>query len=77
MHIAIFKQALVICEYTYRQYRLLAIDGSDVQIPTNPDDPDSYFPGTNDQKPYNLLHLNASYDLSNGVYLDAIVKKDD
>ena len=60
---------------TYGQYRLLAVDGSDVQIPTNPNDPDSYFPGTNDQKPYNLLHLNALYDLLNGVYLDAIVKK--
>ena len=62
-------------ENTYRQYRLLAVDGSDVQIPTNPNDPDSYFPGTNDQKPYNLLHLNALYDLLNGVYLDVIVRK--
>ena len=62
-------------ENTYRQFRLLAVDGSDVQIPTNPNDPDSYFPGSNGQKPYNLLHLNALYDLLNGVYLDAIVKK--
>lgn len=62
-------------ENTYRQFRLLAVDGSDVQVPTNPNDPDSYFPGSNGQKPYNLLHLNALYDLLNGVYLDAIVKK--
>ncbi len=39
--------------------RVLAIDGSAMQIATNPNDVDSFFPGTNGQKPYNLLHLNA------------------
>ena len=29
----------------YNGYRLFAADGSDIQIPTNPDDPDSYFSG--------------------------------
>ena len=36
---------------------VLAIDGSDIQIATNPNDETSYFPGANGQKPYNLLHL--------------------
>lgn len=47
----------------YRGLRLLAVDGSDLQIAANPNDPDSYFPGANGQKPYNLLHLSAMYDL--------------
>ena len=57
----------------YKGYRLLAADGSDVQIPTNPNHPDSYFPGANGQKPYNLLHLDAVYDLLQRTYLDAAV----
>lgn len=42
---------------TYKSYRVLAVDGSDLHIPTNPKDKDSYFPRINDQRPYNLLHL--------------------
>ncbi len=54
--------------------RILAVDGSDVQIATNPDDPTSYHPGSNGQKPYNLLHLNALYDLEHHIYTDAIIQ---
>jgi len=57
----------------FKGYRLLAADGSDIQIPTNPNHPDSYFPGANGQKPYNLLHLDAIYDLLQRTYLDATV----
>ena len=56
-------------------YRLLAIDGSDIHIPTNKFDADSYYPGKNDRKPYNLLHLNALYDLCNHTYVDAVIQK--
>lgn len=54
---------------------VLAVDGSDIQIATNPEDKDSYFPGTNGKKGYNLLHLNALYDLSHHVYTDAFIQK--
>ncbi len=54
--------------------RILAIDGSDVQIATNSDDLDSYHAGCNGQKPYNLLHLNALYDLEHHIYTDAIIQ---
>lgn len=54
--------------------RILAVDGSDIQIATNPDDLSSYYPGSNGQKPYNLLHLNALYDLKNHIYTDVIVQ---
>ena len=58
----------------YRGYRLMAVDGSDLQIATNPDDADSYFPGAEGQKPFNLLHLNAIYDLCSHLYVDVIVE---
>ena len=59
---------------TSTELRIFAIDGSDIQIATNPNDATSYFPGTNGQKPYNLLHLNALYDLNNHIYTDAIIQ---
>ncbi len=59
----------------YHGLRLLAVDGSDLQIAANPNDPDSFFPGVNGQKAYNLLHINAMYDLLQHIYVDAIVQK--
>ena len=57
----------------YKGYRLLAADGSDIQIPTDPKHADSYFPATNGQAPYSLLHLDAVYDLLQHTYMDAAV----
>ena len=57
----------------YKGYRLLAADGSDIQVPTNPKHTASYFPGVKGQKPYSLLHLDAIYDLVQHTYLDAEV----
>ena len=59
----------------YRGLRLLAVDGSDLQIAANPKDPDSYYPGVNGQRAYNLLHINATYDLHQHIYVDALVQK--
>lgn len=58
----------------YKGYRLLAADGSDLHTPTNPKEPNSFYAGTNGQKPYNLMHLNALYDIMNNLYVDAIVQ---
>ncbi|MNQ82345.1 Transposase DDE domain protein [compost metagenome] len=58
----------------YRGYRLLAIDGSDLHITTDPTDKDSYFQSQPHTKGYNLLHLNAAYDLCNRLYVDALVQ---
>ena len=55
----------------YKGLRLLAADGSDIQIPTNPNDPDSFFPTKEGQSAYNLLHLDAIYDLFRHTYVDA------
>ena len=59
----------------YKGFRLLAMDGSDIQIPTTKEDADSYYPGTNGQRPYNLLHLNALYDLLSHTYTDVLIQK--
>lgn len=59
----------------YHGLRLLAVDGSDLQIAANPNDPDSYFPGANGQKCYNLLHINAMYDLLQHTYTDVVIQK--
>lgn len=54
---------------------VFAVDGSDVQIATNPDDPESYFPGGEGQKGYNLLHLNALYEINHQIYADSVIQK--
>jgi len=59
----------------YKGLRLLAVDGSSLQIAANPNDPVSFYPGVNGQKPYNLLHINALYDLEQNVYVDGLVQK--
>ena len=60
---------------TFLGYRLLAVDGSDLQIFPDPNDTLSYYPGTNGQKHYSLLHLNALFDLANRTYIDALIQK--
>jgi len=55
---------------TYRGYRLLAGDGTDLRIATNPDHPDTYLPSHE----ANLLHLNALYDLCNKLYVDGVIQ---
>lgn len=60
---------------TYKNYRVLAVDGSDLHIPTNSLDTDSYFAKVNNQRPYNLLHLNAFYDVCCRIYTDTIIQK--
>ena len=59
----------------YNGYRLLAVDGSDVQISADPTDPESYFPGIPGQTHYSLLHLNTLYDLLSRTYLDIMIQK--
>ncbi|MFI3313900.1 MAG: transposase, partial [Eubacteriales bacterium] len=60
---------------THHGYRLLAVDGSSLHVPTNPKEVDSYHQKANDSKPFNLLHLNAMYDILRKTYVDATVEK--
>ncbi len=55
---------------TYKGYYLLACDGSDINISHNINDPSTYHINTTATKGYNQLHLNALYDVLNGIYVD-------
>jgi hypothetical protein len=55
-------------------YRLIAFDGSDLLIPTDPNDTDTYCNTGSGRKGYNILHLNAMYDLLNRTYCDILVQ---
>ena len=50
------------------------MDGSHVQIPSDIHNEATYFNSTKDGRGYNLLHLNALYDLESQLYLDAIIQ---
>lgn len=61
----------------YKGYRTLAIDGSQLPIPYNPNDKDSYKPIAGKGicvRGCNSLLINALYDLKNNVYLDANIQ---
>ena len=64
----------VCSEKLYKGYRLLAVDGSELEIAANPDDPESFVSRKDEKKSYNLLHINATYDLLQYLYLDAILQ---
>lgn len=57
----------------YDGYRMLAVDGSDLNITYNPDNIKTYHPNGK-AKGFNLLHLNAMYDLCNLIYVDSIIQ---
>ena len=57
----------------FKGYRLIACDGSGVNIAYNPDDKESYL-SNGSAKGYNQVHLNALYDLLGKIYLDIIIQ---
>ena len=60
----------------FRGYRLLAADVSSLKSSAYPADKDAYRSGTEHQHGWNLFHINALFDLENGVYTDVIVQKE-
>ena len=58
---------------TFHGYDLYAVDGSDVLVPTNPKDADTFFKTSPGGTGFNMIHLNALYDLCNNLYVDAFV----
>ena len=59
----------------FKGYRILAVDGSYVRIPTDKNDLDSFYQTNGSKKEYNCLHLNALYDVRRRTYEDVIVAK--
>lgn len=60
---------------TLHGYRIVAADGTDINIPYNSLDLES-FQKNGDKKGYNQLHLNALQDVLNGFYVDAHLDPD-
>ena len=58
---------------TFRERRVIAVDGSDINTPYNPVNSE-FFHENCDKKGYNQLHLNALHDVLNGFYVDAILE---
>ena len=59
---------------TINGLRLLAVDGSDVQIPTDTKHTDSLVALKQGKEIYNMLHINALYDLIQRTYVDDIIQ---
>lgn len=57
----------------FNGYRILACDGSDINIAHNPKDKETYFK-IRETKGFNQLHLNAMYDLLDRIYTDIIIQ---
>lgn len=60
-------------ENTFNGYRLIACDGTDLNIFHNPNDADTYYQTKPNSQGYNMLHLDACYDLCNRRYTDVII----
>jgi len=58
---------------TYRGYRLFAVDGTDIRIAHDPNNPETYCKNQN-EKGFNLLHLNAMFDICNKYFVDALTQ---
>ena len=58
----------------YKGYRLLACDGSDLNIVRDPQNRDTYFQNLPSDRGYNQLHLNVFFDLCEKRYTDAVIQ---
>lgn len=58
---------------TFRGYRILAVDGTAVNMPRNPNAP-SFVQNESAPKGYNQLHVNPLYDVLNKTYFDVVIQ---
>ena len=58
----------------YNGYRLLAVDGSDINIALNENSPTYFPPNNRAEKGFNQFHINALYDILNNTYRDCIIQ---
>ena len=66
------EQCRSLSDNLYHGYRLLACDGSDVNIARNPSDERTFI--HEGEKGYNAIHINALYDITNRTYCDFMVQ---
>ena len=58
----------------YNGYRLIACDGCNLSIATNPNDPETAWKNNQFGSVMNKLHLNAFYDVFNRIYTDILIQ---
>jgi hypothetical protein len=58
----------------FQGYRLLACDGSNFTTVSNPEDIDNHYGYIEGIRNFNMVHLNALYDLCNRRYVDATIQ---
>ena len=61
-------------EKKYKDYQLLACDGSDLNIARNPNDAGTYFQSQPTDRGFNQIHLNALFDLCEKRYIDLVIQ---
>ena len=66
------NQCRTLSDNLYNGYRLLACDGSDVNISRNPEDERTFI--HEGERGYNAIHINALYDITNNIYCDFLVQ---
>lgn len=69
-----FTQENMSSTNNYNGYRLIACDGSNLTIATNPNDAQTAYKSNHFGTITNHLHLNAFYDVLNRIYLDAVLQ---
>ena len=72
----LFNENALIKPKTDKGHRVFAVDGSDINIAHNPNTPAAMVGSKklSSEEKYSQLHLNAVFDLINGIYLDAIIQ---
>ena len=63
------------CKKKYKGYRLLAIDGSDLNIAKDKKDDASRKSNGENAIPSYMLHINCEYDILNDRYVDCVIQK--
>ena len=69
-----FTQENIRKDNTYEGYQVLACDGSNLSIASNPNEPETLQKHNQFGDTSNHLHLNALYDILNRLYVDALVQ---
>ncbi len=69
-----FTQENIRKDNTYEGYQVLACDGSNLSIASNPNEPETLRKHNQFGDTSNHLHLNALYDILNRLYVDALVQ---
>ena len=59
---------------SFKGYQLAACDGSRINLPYNPSDPDTFIQCIDGRKGINQIHMNALYDPLNDIFLDVVLQ---